>query len=707
MEEAMKSRVWRAGWLALAVFALLGTVALARADEDPPGRAARLNYLGGSVSFRSGSVDEWTDASRNYPLTTGDHLWVDRGARAELHLGGSVVWLGPETAFSFLNLDDQTAQLRLSEGALSVRVTHLEPDEELEVDTPNAAVTLLRPGLYRIDVRSDGGQTIVSVRHGAAEVQSGGSVFPVREGESAYVSGIDDPSYDVREARDRDDWEDWCSERDRRQERSASSRYVSKEMVGYSDLDEHGSWREDAVYGAVWTPSHVDAGWAPYRLGHWAWIYPWGWTWVDDSPWGFAPFHYGRWAHLGGRWAWVPGGSVVRPIYAPALVVFLGGVGWSDSLHIRDGVGWFPLGPREVWVPPYAYSRGYVEKVNGPHVKVTSTDLVAGDNQRWVNHKVAGAVTAVPKESFVRARSFAAVAVAVPVAAVAAARVTSGAALVAQVRPRSESVILESRGRVAMPPARVTERQVLTRVTPPAPLKLSEQGTERTRTVRSNPLVRPPAPEGEAGKLRPVRSGIPAAQPVAPRAPETISRPRREALPSEKPPSAERERPSDRATPRPTPRAEPLERATPRPMPRPTVEERYVRPTPRPEPEATPRPMPRPPSEERYVRPTPRPEPEATPRPTRRPTVEREERQVRPTPRPDPEVVRTPRPTPRPEPEVVRTPRPTPVPTIEREERVRATPRPEPMERSTPRPAPKAEPKATPTPKPTPTPKAK
>jgi ferric-dicitrate binding protein FerR (iron transport regulator) len=215
-------------------------VALARADEDPPGRAARLNYLGGSVSFRSGSVDEWTDASRNYPLTTGDHLWVDRGARAELHLGGSVVRLGPETAFSFLNLDDQTAQLRLSEGALSVRVTHLEPDEVLEVDTPNAAVTLLRPGLYRIDVRSDAGQTIVSGRHGAAEVQSGGSVFPVREGESAYVSGIDDPSYDVREARDRDDWEDWCSERDRRQVRSASCRYVSKEMVGYSDLDELG-----------------------------------------------------------------------------------------------------------------------------------------------------------------------------------------------------------------------------------------------------------------------------------------------------------------------------------------------------------------------------------------------------------------------------------------------------------------------------------
>src|SRR5256885_3839541 len=44
-------------------------------------------------------------------------------------------------------------------------------------------------------------------------------------------------------------------------------------------------------------------------------------SWVDDAPWGFAPFHYGRWTIVGGSWGWVPGPIRVRPWYAPALVV--------------------------------------------------------------------------------------------------------------------------------------------------------------------------------------------------------------------------------------------------------------------------------------------------------------------------------------------------------------------------------------------------
>ena len=115
-------------------------------EDDPPGRVARLNYVKGSISFRPASVDDWTEASSNYPLTTGDHLWTDRDARGEVHLGGTVVRLGSETAFSFLNLDDRTAQMRVTDGVVSVRVNRLEEDEVVEVDTPNAAVSLLRPG---------------------------------------------------------------------------------------------------------------------------------------------------------------------------------------------------------------------------------------------------------------------------------------------------------------------------------------------------------------------------------------------------------------------------------------------------------------------------------------------------------------------------------------------------------------------------------
>src|SRR5262249_39049506 len=127
-----------------------------------------------------------------------------------------------------------------------------------------------------------------------------------------------------------DEFADWSARANREDDRSPSAQYaqqspqpqqyVSPEMTGYEDLDRNGSWVTSPDYGPLWTPTTVVAGWAPYRYGHWAWIRPWGWTWVDDAPWGFAPFHYGRWVVVGGRWCWAPGRYVSRPVYAPALV---------------------------------------------------------------------------------------------------------------------------------------------------------------------------------------------------------------------------------------------------------------------------------------------------------------------------------------------------------------------------------------------------
>ena len=93
-------------------------------------------------------------------------------------------------------------------------------------------------------------------------------------------------------------------------------------MTGWEALDANGSWETVADLGAVWCPTSLPEDWAPYRYGHWRWVMPWGWNWVDDMPWGFAPSHYGRWARLNERWGWVPGDRVAQPAYAPALVDF-------------------------------------------------------------------------------------------------------------------------------------------------------------------------------------------------------------------------------------------------------------------------------------------------------------------------------------------------------------------------------------------------
>ena len=128
-----------------------------------------------------------------------------------------------------------------------------------------------------------------------------------------------------------DEFDSWSLERDRRDAaRGVFARppqYVSPEVTGYQDLDDNGSWSSEPEYGYVWTPRRVAADWSPYRYGRWVWVAPWGWTWIDDAPWGYAPFHYGRWAHVRNRWCWVPGPRHVRAVYAPALVGWVGSPG--------------------------------------------------------------------------------------------------------------------------------------------------------------------------------------------------------------------------------------------------------------------------------------------------------------------------------------------------------------------------------------------
>jgi hypothetical protein len=293
------------------------------ANADPPSRVARLGYATGQVSFSPAGESDWDRATINRPLTSGDRLWTDRGARAEIQVGGALVRVDDVTAVSILNLDDRIAQLQLPQGTLNVRVHRLEPGQVFEVDTPNLAFTLRQPGAYRIEVDPDGNATTIVVRSGRGEANGDGAAYVIdsRQPVRFWGTGLSDVEY-IDTPRP-DEFDRRASNRDRSFDNSPSARYVSPDVVGYQDLDANGLWRVDPVYGNVWVPNRVASGWAPYRDGHWAWIDPWGWTWVDDAPWGFAVSHHGRWANMQGTWGWVPG-PVRTPAYcAPALVVFL------------------------------------------------------------------------------------------------------------------------------------------------------------------------------------------------------------------------------------------------------------------------------------------------------------------------------------------------------------------------------------------------
>ena len=377
-----------------------GAAAFAQTPADPPERVGSLSQVEGSVVFAPAGETEWADAPLNRPVTRGDRLWTDRGAHAEVHMGGSVLHMDGQTFLDFTALDQDAMQAALNEGTVEARVRDLQRGENVEIDTPQLAFRASQPGDYRIDVDTQQGTTQVTVFSGAGLVYgSSGQGQPVRAGQAVAFSGRDLEPATVQPVSTNDAFNQWAAERNRAEDQSVTARYVPREVVGYQQLDTYGNWSQDPGYGAVWYPRGMEADWAPYRYGHWDFIAPWGWTWVDDAPWGFAPFHYGRWAMIGSRWAWVPGRIGPRPVYAPALVAFVGGGGVNVSLNLGagPGIGWFPLGPGEVWHPYWRASSHYADHVNRYIVRDPR-------HTGYVNQSRPNAFTSVRVEDFNRGR---------------------------------------------------------------------------------------------------------------------------------------------------------------------------------------------------------------------------------------------------------------------------------------------------------------
>ena len=393
------------------LFTLALITCAAVAYADPPARIGRLNYVSGTVSIASAEApDQWIQAVLNRPLTSGDRLWADNDSRAELHVGPTAVRMGPQTSFDVLNLDDRTMQLRLGQGSINLRARQLSPDETIEIATPTAAVIIRRPGSYRVSADPHTDVSRVTVNFGQAEIVTPAQTFTVPSGQIAVIPESRNVSFEIVASASRDEFDRWSAERDRREDRIVSKRYVSPQMTGYEDLDQYGSWRTHREYGAVWYPTGVATDWAPYRNGHWTWVSPWGWTWVDEEPWGFAPFHYGRWVYVDRYWGWAPGRVVSRPVYAPALVAFLGGPNWSASISSGPAVGWFPLGFRDPYVPWYRASPTYVRNVNLTHVRNLTNVINIHNNStnvariNYAYRNIPQAVTIVPQSAFVSAR---------------------------------------------------------------------------------------------------------------------------------------------------------------------------------------------------------------------------------------------------------------------------------------------------------------
>ena len=317
----------------------------------------RISLIHGDVSTQRGDSGDWSAATLNQPVMTGDKVSTGDNARAEVQLDfANFLRLGPNAKANIANLTQKTIQIQLGQGLANYTVSK-DSEAEPEIDTPNVSLhPAHHDGVFRIEVRPDG-DTIIIVRKGEAQLSTPEGSAVVHSGEMATVRGDSNSAqYKITDAPDHDAWDQWNADRDHMIQNAQSWKHTNHYYAGSQDLDAYGSWKNVPDYGDVWVPNEPD-GWVPYRDGNWTYEPYYGWTWVGYEPWGWAPYHYGRWFSYGGGWAWWPGPVYggYRPFWAPAYVSFWGwgggfgfGVGWGGW----GGFGWLPLGPCD-WYHPW------------------------------------------------------------------------------------------------------------------------------------------------------------------------------------------------------------------------------------------------------------------------------------------------------------------------------------------------------------------
>ena len=345
----------------------------------------RISLLEGEVQVYTEETGEWVPASINMPIKEGDRIWAADRGRVELNMkDGTYLRLDQKSALEILTLEKESYQLHLSTGRLFANYKGRD-NALLQIDTPESSVRAYEKSKFRMDV-FDSGRTEITNFRGTIQAESREGKTQVERGRTLYITDRGDAEFGPLPPAD--EWEKWNRQRDTKlAEWKPPSKNLPEDLRTYSrDFDENGRWVYVEDYGQVWTPNVVvSVGWAPYRLGRWAWIGG-DYTWVSYEPWGWAPYHYGRWAFVGHiGWCWVP----------PVRGAVHWGPGYVGWVVTPTHVSWVPLAPREVY-----YGRGHY----GPHsVNITNVNVTNINVEKVVykNVNVTNAVTVVHRDTFV------------------------------------------------------------------------------------------------------------------------------------------------------------------------------------------------------------------------------------------------------------------------------------------------------------------
>jgi hypothetical protein len=527
----------------------------------------RLSFVDGQVSFWRPGAEEWAAARVNTALAPGDELYTGAPGNLELQIGArAYVRAWGRTQLGLAGLEPDFVQVKVTTGHVSLDLRRVDPGHTVEVDTPNAAFTIEHAGYYRIDV-SDGRTSFITRRGGRATVTpASGTAATLAPSEEVVVEGTDALQISTYVAPELDAWDRWNYARTEALLDSPSGRYVAAGVYGIDDLDHHGSWRVVETYGPVWVPTGVAVGWVPYGTGSWTWDPFYGWTWVDAAPWGWAPYHHGRWVYLSGVWAWAPGPLVLRPVYAPALVAFLGPRSGVTIGVTGPAIGWVALGWGEPIIPWWGPA-GFVGVPRwagwgGPrivnNVLVARTTVVhAHEIHAHRNTGVPHAITAVPRDRFGRGP-------------VARARVAPDPRDLEPIRGKPDAAparasLVPDATRGARPPEAALRRPVVATRPPDDPARWPEPHgiREPARTPAASPRL-VPAPRRVGGAESPPRPPFGASP---------LERPR-----SAPPPRPDRAQPPSPAVRTPAPQPAPSRASPGQPSPAPPAAPRAQRP---------------------------------------------------------------------------------------------------------------------------------
>jgi len=335
----------------------LGAALPARAqdldDSTPPG-VARLSAAEGQVTLSHGQASDQAAAVPNAPIVAGDYLTTGDDGRAEIQFGNdTILRAGANAQVRFTQLDPSAQIAQVAQGSIELRV-FASGEDNVTIQTPSVDVEPSEAGAYLVTVKQDG-NTEVTARSGSIAVVTPQGTQQVGPGRTLVATGqASNPEYQYIDEVATTDLESWGDQRDQAMvaANDAQSQYLPGDMTGSADLSDNGQWVDIPGYGDAWVPNDESPDWSPYSDGSWVTLNYYGPTWVSAEPWGWAPYHYGRWFYAPAvGWAWTPGPRYVRPVWSPALVAFFGfGGGFGLGLGFGS-VGWVPLAPGEFGHP--------------------------------------------------------------------------------------------------------------------------------------------------------------------------------------------------------------------------------------------------------------------------------------------------------------------------------------------------------------------